>query len=163
MKEIYNGLPSWAKGVVVVGGALLGFIVVKSILNKIKATADLKKEEEIKNQAANEIKNLYNQGIKQTIPNVQLESLASEIKQAFDGCGTDTNTLYRSFEKLQNEADLQALIKIYGVRKYDACNWAMDFGDKQLNLSSSIIDECSSSEVSKINAILGKRGIKFRF
>jgi hypothetical protein len=163
MKEVYNGLPLWAKGVVVVGGALLGFIVVKSILNKIKATADLKDQMKVRDSAANEIKNLYNQGIKQTLTNAQLESMSVEMAQSFAGCGYKIENIKRLFDRLQNEADLQAFLRIYGVRKYDGCNWEMNWGDSEFNLSSALADELKAFQISEINAILGKKGIKFRF
>ena len=35
--KYYKDLPAWAKGIIVVGGAFVGYLAVTSILNKLKA------------------------------------------------------------------------------------------------------------------------------
>lgn len=163
MNNYYKSLPSWAKGTIIVGGAVVAFIIFKTIMNKFKENADKNSALQQKKYATDEIKNLYNQGIKQTLSNSQLESICQVLAQAFDGCGTDNNTVFNEFDKLQNEADMQSLLKMYGVRKYDGCNWEGDFYDKNLSLSGAISSEMNTTQIKKINSILGKKGIKFRF
>jgi hypothetical protein len=159
----YQGLPNWAKTTIFIGGVVVVYLVYRRVSAKIKADINAKYQKALVDASANEVKNLYNQGIVQTLTNSQLEGIASNLRQAFDGCGTSWGVVQRSFEAMKNEADLQALIRVYGTRKYDGCNWELDFGDKELNLSSAIVDECSSGEVDIINNILAKRDIKYRF
>jgi hypothetical protein len=159
----YQGLPNWAKTTIFIGGVVVVYLVYRRVSAKIKADINAKYQKALVDASANEVKNLYNQGVVQTLTNSQLEGIASNLRQAFDGCGTDWSAITRSFEAMKNEADLQALIRVYGIRKYDACNWEFDFGDKELNLAGAISDECSGEEVDEINGILKRRGIKYRF
>ena len=125
--------------------------VITNILSKESKAAD------------NQLGSLAEQGIRPTISKAQAEGFANSLQAAFDGCGTDTDAIGNVMIQMNNDADIYLLISTYGVRKYDACNWEMDFGDKELSLNAAISDELDGPEKSYINTILKNKGIKFQF
>ena len=56
--EVYKDLPSWAKGVVVVGGIAIVYFTTKSFLKRIKQSAEKNKSMETVISQKNEVKEL---------------------------------------------------------------------------------------------------------
>ena len=177
--QFYNSLPPWAKGVVVVGGLLGTYAIVKGILKRIKQDAELKKQRgavEFQNQ---ELQNVIGAGIKPTYPLSQYYAWADEIENQFDGCDFSPGnwlglpawvsgsfsysgtTLANIVENLQNDADFLALNTAYDIRSYDQCGWFM--GNVTGTLSKAVNDELSSGEITQINDYLESKGITYKF
>lgn len=165
--EYYKDLPTWAKGVIVVGGAAvtwfaIGAPLVKAIKKKLSVGNKVREGKE----AQQELATLAKQGIKPTISDAQAESFANALRIAFSGCGTDEAAIYRVIASLNNDADVYKLISTYGVREYVDCPWwSVGFGSgkTQQTLSGAISDELNSMEKAMLNSILEKKKIKFRF
>lgn len=164
MKEIYNGLPSWAKGIVVVGGIAIVYFTSKSIIKKFTLASkmqEFKKEAEF---AKDEIYKLAQQGIRPTLTQSQLEGMCQQLVSAFDGCGTDEEAVKRVFQRVRNDADVLSLIATFGARKYDDCNLTEGFGDTTASLSKALTNELDGDDVQTyVNDVLQSRGIKYRF
>jgi len=148
-----SDLPPWAKGLALVGG--IG--VVYYFLLKGKNESGL-----LPQTADSELSKLMAQGQFPTISAAQAEILSSKIVAAVDDCGTDENAIYSAFANLNNTADLMLLAKTYGVRTYKGCGEAY-FGYVHNNLSQTLTDELSSSEIDTLNNILVQEGINYKF
>jgi hypothetical protein len=178
--EVYKGLPSWAKGVVVIGGIAIVYFTTKSFLKRIKQSAEKKKEMEVVFEQKKELDTLVKNGVYPTFSGSQYKAWADAIQQAFDGCDPSIRIpflaptslwgsqwsgsgakLVNIIYKFKNDADFLQLSQAYGVRKYDQCGWFT--GDFSGSLSAAISDELDENEVTAINQALIKQGIKYRF
>jgi len=103
-------------------------------------------------------------GIVPSLTNGQFSSMVTTIVRALDKCGSDEDSIYRMFEMLNNEADLYKLIVSYGIAKYDGCfEGSLPYWTVHYTLGESLQSDLSSSEVQRINSILGTKGISFSF
>jgi hypothetical protein len=75
-----------------------------------------------------------------------------------DGYGTYEDVIYSNFRKLNNEADYQALLKIFGRKKLCYGIALCTEG----NLPYLLRSELSVDEVGYVNGILSNKGIKSR-
>ena len=123
-------------------------------------------------QADTELRNLSNQGIKPTISSSQATTLVQSLVQSMNGCGTDENKIYGVFEQLKNDADVYMLIKQFEVRFYTPCAASNPvsyakflYNNKSFggDLGTWMGYDLTNGEVQKINGILAKKSIKFRF
>ena len=128
---------------------------IKSFLNNLKDKRDAKAElKEYENA-------LKGTGENPTLKTSDFERLSDRLRTAFDGCGTRNTDIESVFNQLHNTADVLTLITTYGIRRYDACNWEGDFGDKELTLQEALYDE--NADIGAINGILSQKGIEFKF
>jgi hypothetical protein len=170
--KAYNNLPDWAKGAVAVGGVLIVGIFGYKIYQDIKRKRELKDASQASDQADKELTNLFNQGIKPTISTSQATTLAQSLVQAMNGCGTDETKMYGVFDQLKNDADVYLLIKQFGVRYYTPCaatnpvSYAKYlYNDKSFggDIGTWMGYDLTGAEIQKINGILAKKKILFRF
>jgi hypothetical protein len=168
----YKDLPSWAKGVVVVGGLAIVGIAVYSVIKKLKTDAEIKKILKESEYANDQLKKLASQGIFPTLSNTQIQSMIESIRDAVAGCGTDEQRIYDVFSKLNNEADLNLLIKLFGVQSYEPCplesqisyiKWLADNSSIGGSITQILTSELNNSELSKLNSILANKGINHKF
>ncbi len=111
--EAYKDLPSWAKGVVVVGGIAIAYIVGSTVYKKLFPTPPpqelLNVEDDIarlsKTQTASYPDSAYDQ-YAVTVYNAQRTSF-----------GNDSATIRDVLELMNNDLDVAKLIKAYGVRQ----------------------------------------------
>ena len=179
--DIYKDLPSWAKGVVVIGGIAIVYFTTKSILNRIKLSAESKKDRETIKTQEKEIKDLETTGTKASFPESQYRTWASQLKSQFDGCDGSFgrpilqfipptwlgNIMWSNsgamtaniFYKLKNNIDFLKLSSAFGIATYDQCG--LFNGNFTGNLQSSIVDELDENERISLNKILNKNGITY--
>jgi hypothetical protein len=168
----YKELPSWSKGVVAIGGIALVGIIAYTVYKKVKNISDLKINLKESDSASQELSDLATQGIRPTLSNSQVQSLINALKDAMNGCGTNEQRIYDTFSKLNNDADVKLLLKLWQVQYYEPCSatspisyarWM--FNDKAFggNLSEWLNYDLSSSEIKQINSIFAKKGIKHKF
>lgn len=155
VKRIYSGLPSWARGAVVVGGAVVGYTVLNRLLKK-------EPEKQEPNAAGDKLAQLAQMGIYPNYSRAQLESFSNAIVQAIWDCGTDETAIYNVMRAMKNEADIYSLINVYGVREYKGC-FENFFGLVSRSLSGAISSELDAGEKRKVNEILRGNGITFQF
>jgi hypothetical protein len=164
MKELYKDLPSWAKGVVVVGGIAIIYFTTKSIIKSVANASKMQDAKREADEAKDELYRLAQQGIRPTLSQSQLEGMCQELISAFDGCGTDEGAVKRVFQKIKNDADVLSLIATYGARSYDDCNITEGLGNTTSSLSKALTNEMNSSDVkTNVNDVLQQRGVKYRF
>ena len=170
--KAYNNLPDWAKGAVAVGGLLIVGIFGYKIYQDVKRKRDLKEANQAADEADSELNKLSNQGVKPTISTSQATTLAQSLVQAMNGCGTDEKKMYGVFEQLKNDADVYLLIKQFGVRYYTPCpatnpvSYAKYlYNDKSFggDIGTWMGYDLTGTEIQKINGILAKKKILFRF
>lgn len=103
-------------------------------------------------------------GIVPSLSKGQFSSMVTTIVRALDKCGSDEQSIYRTFEMLNNEADLYQLIVSYGIAKYDGCfEGSLPFWTVNYTLSESLQSDLGDSELQRVNSILGSKGINFSF
>lgn len=161
--EIWNGLPTWAKGVIAVGGIAIVYFTSRSIIKSINKKKEERDNKDLLDATEREKRELEKQGIKQTVSNAQLEAYSQKLAEAFNDCGTTESSIYAVFNGLKNQVDLMQLIKIYGTRAYSGCLAHGEFGDMNYSLPRAIESELDSSETKKVNDILRKKGIDYTF
>lgn len=93
-----------------------------------------------------------------TISQQQAQNIAEKIFAAMDGAGTNETALYNAFEQINSYSDLMMVMKAFGKRK-GSWSW---FGEES-GLVEWINNDCSNSEIAKINAILASKNIDFSF
>ena len=170
--DYYKDLPSWAKGVVVVGGIAIVYFTAKSFIKRIRTQADEKRSLQESTNADNELIDLNNRGIKPTLTDSNITSIINSLKDAMNGCGTNEKRVYDDFSKLNNEADVKLLIRNWGVQYYQPCAGSQPisyskwlWNDKSFggSISEWLNYDLSTSEINKVNDILAKKGIKHKF
>lgn len=168
--KYYKDLPQWAKGIVVVGILAGGYAVVTSVLNKINDANNKKKQEKEINTADDDLQNEIRAGRKQTLSNSTLEAMSSAIVEASNDCGTDDGVFVSQFDNIQNESDILAFVKIFGLRQKVRCPFTNDTRESfwssktpPMSLSAMLASELSQGQIDTINKKLGTKGIKYRF
>lgn len=168
--RIYTELPSWAKGIVVVGGIAIGYIAVTSIINAIRGKAQKEKQEQEVNNAKSELQKEINSGNKPTLSRSTLEAMSNAVVSASNDCGTKNNLLLSQFDNLKNQADMLLFIDVFGLRKKTRCPFSDDtrenFMSSQtppMSLSAIVSSELSSSQINSLNNKLTSKGISYKF
>jgi hypothetical protein len=177
--QYYTELPSWAKGIVVVGTLGVVYFLGRSILNKIQANAEVQKQMQTITSQKDEIKNLQDSGAKPSFADSQYKSWADGIVSQFKGCdivpkvplvpanflGFITNWsgsgayFVNIIDKFKNNLDFLKLSEAYGVRSYPDCGW----GDVNGTLAQAVANELDDNEIKAINKSLSKKGITYSF
>jgi len=166
----WNGLPTWAKGVIAVGGlgiiGYTGYTIYKNAQKK-KELADAKKQADV---AQGEVEQLQQQGQSATHSDSEFEGLAERLVQAMNDCGTDEEAVYDVFRQIKNGVDIRKLVSIFGVRYYTPCaatspisytKWLWDDKSFGGNISAWLGYDLTSSEIAKINSILKGNGVNY--
>ncbi len=181
--QYYTELPGWAKGVVAIGGIAIVYFTTKSIMKRLRLSAETKKDRDTIRQEEKEIKDIVQDGVmKQSYAESQYKTWASQLKNQYSGCDgsfgrpilqfipptwlgnimwSNSGALTANiFFKLKNNLDYLKLSSSYGVSTYDKCGlWNGDFTG---NLQSSIADELDENEREALNKILSKNGITYQ-
>ena len=168
--RVYTELPSWAKGVVVVGGLVVGYLAVTSILKSIKAKKN--KEESLAevNNANSELNTQIQTGKGPTIARSTAEVMANAIVAASNDCGTNEKQIYAQFDKLNNQADILLFVDVFGLRKKVRCPFTDDPRESffsantpPMSLSAMINSELDATQIATINNKLASKGITYKF
>jgi hypothetical protein len=182
--SFYKDLPSWAKGVVIIGGLGVTYIFASQIVKIIRRDADKRKAEEGLKDSNEEQKQLEEQGVMPTFSNSQFKGWADAIQNQFDGCDSSSPlsvfgelgvslpanltfwsgsalVIWKIIGQFKNDLDFLTLVNAYGVRKYDQCGWGT--GDVDGNLYKAMNDELAQWEIDAINKKLKSLGISKKF
>jgi len=168
--RVYTELPQWAKGVVVVGGLVVGYLAVSSILKAIKAKKT--KEESLTevNDASSELQTEIKSGKRPTLPKTTIDAMANAIVAASNDCGTDEKKIYAQFDKVSNQADILLLVQAFGLRQKVRCPFSDDPRESffsantpPMSLSAMLNSELDTTQMQTLNNKLATKGIKYKF
>lgn len=169
MKDLTTGLPSWAKGAIVVaaiGGAYLLYRKIDDVTGGSGGffTPDVPKTP-LPTTLNNEISQFAKQ-YTQSYPDSNYVLLANKLFTAMYGYGTDEEAIYSVFRLMKNDLDVAKLIKAFGVRKSES-SWAMPFNMAgEGDLAEWLGAELDKDEIKIVNGIFAAAKnptIKFRF
>lgn len=168
--QYYKELPAWAKGVVVIGGIAAIYVVGSQIVKAIKRGQDQRKQQEEIDAAKQDMDALAKSGVKPTLSKSNYESISSAIIDAVNGCGTSMSKIKSQMSKLSNDADVLALITVFGLRKKQRCVFSDDpredfWSDMTppMSLTAHLQSDLSNSDINDINKLLASKGIKYQF
>jgi hypothetical protein len=106
-----------------------------------------------------------NTGFFPTLSEDKMKELAEKIFVAFNGYGTDVsgnNGLMNVFATIKNNYDFMGVVAAYGIREVSSGSWN-PLSNFKGNLPETIANECSDSEILKINSVLVRSGVSIRF
>lgn len=117
--EVWNGLPTWAKGVVAVGGLVLVYMVGRQVWKLIKPKSEQEQSnKEIVQGAKDDIRTFEQQGQKQSFSNLQYDQFANTIYNGMRyAVGDDYGTVEITMKKMKNNLDVAKLIQAFGSRQ----------------------------------------------
>jgi len=176
--KYYKELPSWAKGVVVIGGIGIAYIIGSTIYRKVQQISSDAEEQNKLNQIQDEINKNKQIGISPSYNNIQFNNLADAAQNAFVNCRLPIipcpvylgsalcqSNSYKEFapivEQLKNDSDFLELQKTFGIRnisKQFVCG-----GDIRMNLATLVKDQLNNFEIDGLNRILKSKGITYTF
>lgn len=170
LMKVYTELPSWAKGVVVVGGLTVTYLAVTAILRKFKESKIKSESLAEVNNANSELNTQIKTGKGPTIARSQAEVMANAIVSASNDCGTDEKKIYAQFDKVMNQADILLLIDVFGLRKKVRCPFSDDPRESffssdtpPMSLSAMINGELDATQIATLNNKLASKGITYKF
>jgi len=162
--RIYDGLPSYGRALVIVGGlgviAWTGFMVYNGIDRRIKNKKATEKANETLRATGGALADLSAKGVHPSFSDAQYKVWADQLEACFQGWGTCY--VYKDvFESLKNDADVVRLIQAYGVRTISSGKWNPT-PDYVGGLSGILTEELNSLEVIGLMNRMEERGIKFK-
>jgi len=149
--EIINGIKKSPVNLLMAGiGMFAAVFAVKESVKLFKKTDEQKAEDDLENDIDNN---------SLSYPVSYYAQMTDVIQEATDNSGTDTDAIYRVFDKMNNDSDVLQLIKAYGSR------WNFFFGVPlgSFTLPQILISEMSNSEISDLNNMLTNKGITIQF
>lgn len=116
--KFYRELPPWAKGVVVVGGGLVLFMVGKRVYKSVFPSESDKRNRQLFNDVGKEIVKYQNSGQLASFPDSQFETFANTIYNSMRfAAGDDYDTVELTMKKMKNNLDVAKLLKAFGKRQ----------------------------------------------
>ena len=88
----------------------------------------------------------------------QYNDWADTLQEAFDGAGTNMDTVLRVYGNMKNRMDILALHDAYGSRKITS---PYGWDTSAMTLPQTIDYECSAGNITDINATIKKTGYQY--
>jgi hypothetical protein len=165
--QYYKELPPWAKGVIVVGGAFVGYLVLSRVYKAVFPSATEKKNRELEKNIDSEISKLSRDGMKASYVDSMYQTFANTIYNGMRfAIGDDYSAVAATLKKMNNNIDVAKLIKAFGTRQ----NYVFGLpAGSSMDLLTFVQDELgneygglTSYRVSSINADWKKKGISYQ-
>ena len=165
--QYYKDLPPWAKGVVVVGGALVVYLVGSRVYRAVFPTETQRKNRELEKNIDKEIAKLQASGKKASFSDSNYNTFANTIYNSMRyAVGDDYGTVEVTLKKMQNDLDVAKLIKAFDVKQ--DYFFGIPAGDK-MDLFTYIQKELGNEyggltnyRVKRINEDWKKKGISYQ-
>ena len=165
--QYYKDLPPWAKGVVVVGGALVVYLVGSRVYRAVFPTETQRKNRELEKNIDSEISKLQGNGKKASFSDSNYNTFANTIYNSMRyAVGDDYGTVEVTLKKMQNDLDVAKLIKAFDVKQ--DYFFGIPAGDK-MDLFTYIQKELGNEyggltnyRVKRINEDWKKKGISYQ-
>ena len=114
----YKDLPPWAKGVVVVGGAVVVYLVGSRVYRAVFPTEAQRKNRELEKNIDSEISKLQGNGKKASFSDSNYNTFANTIYNSMRfAVGDDYSTVESTLKRMKNDLDVAKLIKAFGVKQ----------------------------------------------
>ena len=165
--QYYKDLPPWAKGVVVVGGALVVYLVGSRVYRAVFPTEAQRKNRELEKNIDSEISKLQGNGKKASFSDSNYNTFANTIYNSMRyAVGDDYATVVSTLKRMQNDLDVAKLIKAFGLKQ--DYFFGIPAGDK-MDLFTYIQKELGNEyggftnyRVTQINEDWKKKGISYQ-
>ena len=165
--QYYKDLPPWAKGVVVVGGALVVYLVGSRVYRAVFPTEAQKKNRELEKNIDSEISKMQGNGKKASFSDSNYNTFANTIYNSMRfAVGDDYATVESTLKRMKNDLDVAKLIKAFGLKQ--DYFFGLPAGDK-MDLFTFVQKELGNEyggltnyRVKKINEDWTKKGITYQ-
>jgi len=165
--QYYKDLPPWAKGVVVVGGALVVYLVGSRVYRAVFPTETQRKNRELEKNIDSEISKLQGNGKKASYSDSNYNTFANTIYNSMRfAVGDDYSTVESTLKRMKNDLDVAKLVKAFGVKQ--DYFFGLPTGDK-MDLFTYIQKELGNEyggltnyRVKRINEDWSKKGISYQ-
>jgi len=165
--QYYKDLPPWAKGVVVVGGAVVVYLVGSRVYRAVFPTEAQRKNRELEKNIDSEISKLQGNGKKASFSDSNYNTFANTIYNSMRyAVGDDYGTVELTLKRMKNDLDVAKLIKAFGVKQ--DYFFGIPAGDK-MDLFTYIQKELGNEyggltnyRVKRINEDWSKKGISYQ-
>jgi hypothetical protein len=165
--QYYKDLPPWAKGVVVVGGVVVVYLVGSRVYRAVFPTEAQRKNRELEKNIDNEISKLQGNGKKASFSDSNYNTFANTIYNSMRyAVGDDYGTVELTLKRMKNDLDVAKLIKAFGVKQ--DYFFGIPAGDK-MDLFTYIQKELGNEyggltnyRVKRINEDWSKKGISYQ-
>ncbi len=140
-----------------------GYLVYKAFKKVGKSVKDVfgnySDEKELVENINSEQKELKKKGMTLSYSLYTYKSDAEILKNAMGRLGTDEDSIYRVFSKMNNDLDVSELFKQFGTHLYAITPINFQY----LDLNGWISEELNNKEITKLNQILANNNITYRF
>lgn len=147
MNKWFKELDKTTQMIVVVAVIVVIFMVLRSGKNYIQ-----KMGEWADNQG--EKAALGASGVKASFSKSEYNTFANQLENAMAGSGTDENTIFKIFNKMENDLDILNLETAFGLRS----SWGSNY-----DLSEWLRGDLGTTDMNKLNQILSGKGITKQF
>jgi hypothetical protein len=116
--QYYKDLPPWAKGVVVVGGAVVVYLVGSRVYRAVFPTETQRKNRELEKNIDSEISKMQGNGKKASFSDSNYNTFANTIYNSMRfAVGDDYGTVESTLKRMKNDLDVAKLIKAFGLKQ----------------------------------------------
>ena len=165
--QYYKDLPPWAKGVVVVGGAVVVYLIGSKVYRAVFPTEAQKKNRELEKNIDSEISKMQNNGEKASFSDSNYNTFANTIYNSMRfAIGDDYGTVESTLKRMKNDLDVAKLIKAFGLKQ--DFFFGLPAGDK-MDLFTFVQKELGNEyggltnyRVKRINEDWSKKGILYQ-
>ena len=165
--QYYKDLPPWAKGVVVVGGAVVVYLVGSRVYRAVFPTDAQRKNRELEKNIDSEISKMQGNGKKASFSDSNYNTFANTIYNSMRfAIGDDYGTVESTLKRMKNDLDVAKLIKAFGLKQ--DFFFGLPAGDK-MDLFTYIQKELGNEyggltnyRVKRINEDWSKKGITYQ-
>lgn len=176
--KYYTELPGWAKGVVIIGGLGIAYIVGTTIYKKVVSLPALIDQKNKLDELNKDLDKKKQEGQAPSFSQTQYNNWADAIVAGFTPCETPgvpvptilgknwvlrtgPRRVYDILAQLKNDADFLSLQKAYGIRSIQRGWWCPN--KNNMNLNTIVTDMTIATEKDLLNQVLAKKGISYRF
>ena len=165
--QYYKDLPPWAKGVVVVGGAVVVYLIGSKVYRAVFPTEAQKKNRELEKNIDSEISKMQGNGKKASFSDSNYNTFANTIYNSMRfAIGDDYGTVESTLKRMKNDLDVAKLIKAFGLKQ--DFFFGLPAGDK-MDLFTFVQKELGNEyggltnyRVKRINEDWSKKGILYQ-
>ena len=165
--QYYKDLPPWAKGVVVVGGAVVVYLVGSRVYRAVFPTDAQRKNRELEKNIDSEISKMQGNGKKASFSDSNYNTFANTIYNSMRfAIGDDYGTVESTLKRMKNDLDVANLIKAFGLKQ--DFFFGLPAGDK-MDLFTFVQKELGNEyggltnyRVKRINEDWSKKGILYQ-